>query len=106
MAYGDGLVNGGRERFGSSKQIVPNMEDFHGVPKPPAIGRQPLNKTTLFRFRNDELCFAYNLETMRDRAKVYIKHSYQVGNCLSESAIIFDLWRHLAEQNGATSLPV
>src|SRR5208282_6074763 len=33
----------------------------------------------------------YNLETVHYRANVYINHKLEVGNCLSESAIIFDL---------------
>ena len=33
---------------------------------------------------------------MRDRAKVSIIHKYVVVDCLSESAVIFNLWRLLA----------
>ena len=34
---------------------------------------------------------------MRDRANVSIKHNYKVVDCLSESTVILDLWRLLAE---------
>ena len=34
---------------------------------------------------------------MRDRANVSIKHNYEVVDCLSESTVILDLLRLLAE---------
>ena len=34
---------------------------------------------------------------MRDRANVSIKRNYEVVDCLSESTVILDLWRLLAE---------
>ena len=37
--YCDWVVNG--ESFGSSKQIVPNMEDFHGVQHPTPYSSTP-----------------------------------------------------------------
>src|SRR5208282_4388237 len=42
-------------------------------------------------FTNKITKIAYNSETLRDRTKVNINHKYEVGYCLSESAILFDL---------------
>src|SRR5208282_2456097 len=39
----DWFVNVKRYHFGSSKQIVPNMEDFHGVSHPTASSTPPSN---------------------------------------------------------------
>jgi len=38
----DWLVNGERYSFGSCKQILPNMNEFHGVLKPLAIDQHSL----------------------------------------------------------------
>ena len=42
---------------------------------------------------------AHNFETVHDRANIAINHLSEVGNCLSEYVIIFELWRHLAEKS-------
>ena len=41
---------------------------------------------------------AYNSETVRDRTKVNINHKSEVGNYLSEFAILFDLRRQATWQ--------
>ena len=47
-----------------------------------------------------------NVETVRDRAKLYIRHYYETDKCLSIGEVTFDQRSHLAANSASVSAKI